>query len=137
MMPLCLRWSRGNPWHNISGHAPTKAISSDQTRMLSVLLPLISAGLFAGSTLAFGQIIELQEDSDMSSDSHFREELGVNALDSHNPIPLHEPTLPPRALRLDNRVKFALSFGVLIGDGFLAIEGEEVKAIEPLGRELL
>jgi hypothetical protein len=46
--------------------------------MLSVLLPLISAGLFAGSTLAFGQIIEVQEDSDMATDSHFREELGVN-----------------------------------------------------------
>jgi len=148
-MPLCLRWSSGNPWHNISGHAPTKAISSDQTRMLSELLPLIAAGLFAGSTLAFGQIIEVQEDSDMATDSHFREELGVNqyttpsieqlfnTLDALKPIPIQELTRPPRALRLDNRVKFALSFGVLIGDGFLAIEGEEVKAIEPLGRELL
>jgi hypothetical protein len=117
--------------------------------MLSELLPLISAGLFAGSTLAFGQIIEVQEDSDMATDSHFREELGVNqyttpsieqlfnTLDSLKPIPIQELTRPPRALRLDNRVKFALSFGVLIGDGFLAIEGEEVKAIEPLGRELL
>jgi hypothetical protein len=117
--------------------------------MLSELLPLISAGLFAGSTLALGQIIEVQEDSDMATDSHFREELGVNqyttpsieqlfnTLDSLKPIPIQELNRPPRALRLDNRVKFALSFGVLIGDGFLAIEGEEVKAIEPLGRELL
>ncbi len=117
--------------------------------MLSELLPLISAGLFASSTLAFGQIIEAQEDSDMATDSHFREELGVNqyttpsieqlfnTLDSLKPIPIQELTRPPRALRLDNRVKFALSFGILIGDGFLAIEGEEVKAIEPLGRELL
>jgi hypothetical protein len=117
--------------------------------MLSELLPLISAGLFAGSTLAFGQIIEAQEDSDMATDSHFREELGVNqyttpsieqlfnTLDSLKPIPIQELTRPPRALRLDNRVKFALSFGILIGDGFLAVEGEEVKAIEPLGRELL
>jgi len=117
--------------------------------MLSELLPLIAAGLFAGSTLAFGQIIEVQEDSDMATDSHFREELGVNqyttpsieqlfnTLDALKPIPIQELTRPPRALRLDNRVKFALSFGVLIGDGFLAIEGEEVKAIEPLGRELL
>ena len=85
----------------------------------------------------------------MATDSHFREELGVNqyttpsieqlfnTLDALKPIPIQELTRPPRALRLDNRVKFALSFGVLIGDGFLAIEGEEVKAIEPLGRELL
>jgi len=117
--------------------------------MLSELLPLISAGLFVGSTLGFGQIIEAQEDSDLGTDSHFREELGVNqyttpsieqlfnTLDALKPIPIQELTRPPRALRLDNRVKFALSFGVLIGDGFLAIEGEEVKAIEPLGRELL
>jgi len=117
--------------------------------MLIELLPLIFAGFLVSSTLAFAQIIEAQEDSDMATDSHFREELGVNqyttpsieqlfkTLDSLKPIPIQELTRAPRALRLDNRVKFALSFGVLIGDGFLAVEGEEVKAIEPLGRELL
>ena len=113
------------------------------------LLPSISASLFVGLTLAFGQIIEAQEDSDLSNDSHFREELGVNqyttpsieqlfnTLDSLKPIPVQALTRPPRPLHLDNRVKFALSFGVLISDGFLAVEGEEFKAIEPLGRELL
>ena len=67
----------------------------------------------------------------MSGDSHFREELGVNqyttpsieqlfnTLDSLKPIPIQELTRPPRALHLDNRVKFALSFGVLIGDEHL------------------
>jgi hypothetical protein len=117
--------------------------------MPNELLPLSSAGLFLVSTLAFSQIIEAQEDSDLSADAHFREELGVNryttpsieqlfkTLDSLKPIPIQELTRPPRAIRLDNRVKFALSFGVLIGDGFLAVEGEEAKAIEPLGRELL
>jgi hypothetical protein len=113
------------------------------------LLPLIAASFLVGWSLARAQSIEVQEDSDMSGDSHFREELGVNqyttpsiehlfdTLDSLKPIPIQELTRPPRALRLDNRVKFALSFGVLIGDGFLAVEGEETKAIEPLGRELL
>jgi hypothetical protein len=113
------------------------------------LLPSMAASFFVGWSLACAQIIEAQEDSDMSTDSHFREELGVNqyttpsiehlfdTLDSLKPIPIQELTRPPRALRLDNRVKFALSFGVLIGDGFLAVEGEETKAIEPLGRELL
>jgi hypothetical protein len=117
--------------------------------MLSQLLPSISASLFVGLTLAFGQMIEAQEDSDLSDDSHFREELGVNqyttpsieqlfnTLDSLKPIPVQALTRPPRSLHLDNRVKFALSFGVLISDGFLAVEGEEIKAIEPLGRELL
>ena len=113
------------------------------------LLPSIATSFFVGWSLACASIIEAQEDSDISGDSHFREELGVNqyttpsiehlfdTLDSLKPIPIQELTRPPRALRLDNRVKFALSFGVLIGDGFLAVEGEETKAIEPLGRELL
>jgi hypothetical protein len=113
------------------------------------LLPSISTSLFVGFTLASAQLLEAQDDADLSTDSHFREELGVNqytapsieqlfnTLDSLKPIPIRELTRPPRPLRLDNRVKFALSFGVLIGDGFLAVEGEETKAIEPLGRELL
>jgi hypothetical protein len=117
--------------------------------MLIEFSPSISATLFIGLTLACAQIGEAQSDSDMSADSHFREELGVNpyttpsieqlfnTLDSLKPIPIQELTRPLRALRLDNRVKFALSFGVLIGDGFLAVEGEEIKAIAPLGRELL
>jgi len=117
--------------------------------MLIEFSPSISAALFIGLTLAFAQIGEAQSDSDMSADSHFREELGVNpyttpsieqlfnTLDALKPIPIQELTRPLRALRLDNRVKFALSFGVLIGDGFLAVEGEEIKAIAPLGRELL
>ena len=117
--------------------------------MLIEFSPSISATLFIGLTLAFAQIGEAQSDSDMSADSHFREELGVNpyttpsieqlfnTLDALKPIPIQALTRPLRALRLDNRVKFALSFGVLIGDGFLAVEGEEIKAIAPLGRELL
>jgi hypothetical protein len=117
--------------------------------MLIALLPSISARCLVGLALGFAQIIEAQEDLDMSSDSHFREELGVNqyttpsieqlfnTLDSLKPIPIQELTRPPRAIHLDNRVKFALSFGVLIGDAFLAVEGEETKAIEPVGREML
>jgi hypothetical protein len=117
--------------------------------MFIEFLPSISTTLLVGLTLGFAQIGEAQSDSDMSTDSHFREELGVNpyttpsieqlfnTLDALKPIPIQELTRPLRALRLDNRVKFALSFGVLIGDGFLAVEGEEIKAIAPLGRELL
>jgi hypothetical protein len=117
--------------------------------MFIEFLPSISTTLFIGLTLVSAQIGEAHDDSDMSTDSHFREELGVNpyttpsieqlfnTLDALKPIPIQELTRPLRALRLDNRVKFALSFGVLIGDGFLAVEGEEIKAIAPLGRELL
>jgi len=90
-----------------------------------------------------------QQEGDLSGDSHFREEQGVNEytapsieklfqmLDSLKPIPTRELTRVPKSIRLDNRIKYALSFGVLIGDGFLAVEEEDTKAIEALGRELL
>jgi hypothetical protein len=117
--------------------------------MLIGLLPSIFAPFIVVFGLAFAGLMEAQEDSDITSDPHYREELGVNqyttppieqlfhALDTLKPIPFQELTRPPRALRLDNRVKFALSFGVLIGDAFLAVEAEQNKPIEPLGRELL
>src|SRR5262249_5418004 len=90
-----------------------------------------------------------QDEGDLYRDSHFREEQGVNQytapsidklfemLDSLRPIPNQELAHPPQPLRLDNRIRYALSFGVLIGDGFLAVEAEDTKAIEPLGRDLL
>jgi hypothetical protein len=89
------------------------------------------------------------QDQDLSKDPHFREELGVNqytapsieslfqTLDSLKPIPFQQLSRTPQTLRINNRVKFALSFGVLIGDGFLAVSAADSKAIEPLGRELL
>jgi hypothetical protein len=105
--------------------------------------------LLAASSLAFPGLTKAQEDSDLSDDSHYQEELGVNqfttpsieklfdTLDALKPIPARDLTRTPQALRLDNRVRFSLSFGVLIGDGFLAVVGEDTKAIAPLGRELL
>lgn len=116
--------------------------------MLKGLLRLIFNLLFALS-LAFPGLTKAQENSDLSDDSHYREELGINqfttpsieklfdTLDSLKPIPARDLTRAPQALRLDNRVRFSLSFGVLIGDGFLAVVGEDAKGIAPLGRELL
>jgi hypothetical protein len=113
------------------------------------LLRSIFASPFFGLALAYTPVMEAQDGSDLATEPHFREELGVNqyttpsieqlfkTLDALKPIPIQELTRPLRAIRIDNRAKFALSFGVLIGDGFLAVEGEEIKAIEPLGRELL
>src|ERR1700742_5015889 len=104
MMPLCLRWSSGNPGHNISGQTPIKAISSIETRMRIELLPSISASLLVGLPVAFAPVLEAQDDSDVSTDSHFREELGVNqyttpsieqlfnTLDLLRPIPIQELT---------------------------------------------
>ena len=76
-------------------------------------------------SLAFPKLTKAQEDSDLSDDSHFREELGINqfttpsieklfdTLDSLKPIPTRDLTRAPQALRLDNRVRFSLSFHAL------------------------
>jgi len=113
------------------------------------LCRLVFANLVFVMPLAALWTAEAQDEEDLYRDSHFREEQGVNdytapsidklfqMLDSLKPIPNQELARPPQPLRLDNRVKYALSFGVLIGDGFLAVEAEDAKAIEPLGRELL
>jgi hypothetical protein len=105
--------------------------------------------IFVNLVLLASFTAKAEEEGDLSDDSHFREEQGINEytapsieklfqmLDSLKPIPTRELTRAPKSIRLDNRIKYALSFGVLIGDGFLAVEEEDTKAIEALGRELL
>ena len=89
------------------------------------------------------------DDDDLSKDQDYREELGVNeftapsieklfnTLDSLKPIPINALVRPVTELNTAERSKYALSFGVLIGDGFLDVEGEQSKDIESLGRELI
>ena len=86
---------------------------------------------------------------DLSKDQDYREELGVNeftapsieklfsTLDSLKPIPVNALVRPVTELNTAERSKYALSFGVLIGDGFLDVEAEQNKDIESLGRELI
>ena len=86
---------------------------------------------------------------DLSKDQDYREELGVNeftapsieklfsTLDSLKPIPVNSLTRPITELNTSERSKYALSFGVLIADGFLDVEAEQNKDIESLGRELI
>jgi hypothetical protein len=86
---------------------------------------------------------------DLSKDQDYREELGVNEftapsieklfgiLDSLKPIPVNPLSRPITELNTAERSKYALSFGVLIGDGFLDVEAEQNKDIESLGRELI
>ena len=118
--------------------------------MLTGLPRLVFVNLvFVVISFAVAMTAKAQDADDLYEDSHFREEQGVNEytapsieklfemLDSLRPIPDQELTRTPQPLRLDNRVKYALSFGTLIGDGFLAVEEQDTKAIEPLGRELL
>jgi hypothetical protein len=90
-----------------------------------------------------------KESDDLSKDQDYREELGVNeftapsieklfnTLDSLKPIPINALVRPVTELNTAERSKYALSFGVLIGDGFLDVEAEQNKDIESLGRELI
>jgi hypothetical protein len=90
-----------------------------------------------------------KESDDLSKDQDYREELGVNeftapsieklfnTLDSLKPIPINALVRPVTELNTAERSKYALSFGVLIGDGFLDVEAEQNKNIESLGRELI
>jgi hypothetical protein len=128
---------------------PQSRYNAVNTGMRIGSLPSITAGLVVVCTLVSTELARAQDDSDLTSDEHFREELGVNqyttpsieqlfnTLNALKPIPFQALIRPPRPVHFDNRVQFALSFGILIGDAFLAVEAEESKAIEPIGRELL
>ena len=108
-------------------------------------LILACAPLIATTVTLFAQ----KASDDLSNDQDYREELGVNeftapsieklfnTLDSLKPIPINALVRPVAELNTAERSKYALSFGVLIGDGFLDVEGEQNKDIEPLGRELI
>jgi hypothetical protein len=100
--------------------------------------------------IIFAATINAQNTTDdLSKDQDYREELGVNeftapsieklfsTLDSLKPIPVNALVRPVTELNTAERSKYALSFGVLIGDGFLDVEAEQNKDIESLGRELI
>ena len=110
--------------------------------MLIGLSRLVFVNLvFAVISFAVAGTLKAQDAGDLYEDSHFREEQGVNEytapsieklfemLDSLKPIPDQELTRTQQPMRFDNRVKYALSFGVLIGDGFLAVEEEDTRRL--------
>src|SRR5215472_14429463 len=84
------------------------------------------------------------ETSSLREDRDYREELGVNRfttpsieelfeiLDSLKPIPFQQLQEPVTELNTDDRTRYALAFGVLIGDGFLDVESEDSKYMEAL-----
>jgi hypothetical protein len=104
----------------------------------------------SGALVVFAATLNAQSDSnDLLKDQDYREELGVNeftapsieklftTLDSLKPIPVNALVRPITELNTSERSKYALSFGILIGDGFLDVEAQQNKDIESLGRELL
>jgi hypothetical protein len=86
---------------------------------------------------------------DLSKDPDYREELGVNeftappiekvfeTLDALKPIPFDAVTRPIYELNTNDRSRYALAFGVLIGNGFLAVVAERDQDLPAVGRELI
>lgn len=118
-----------------------------RSRPSRALIIIACAPLIATTVTLHAQ--KASDDDDLSKDQDYREELGVNeftapsieklfsTLDSLKPIPINALVRPVTELNTAERSKYALSFGALIGDGFLDVEGEQNKDIESLGRELI
>ncbi|MEM9280678.1 MAG: hypothetical protein AAGA96_02535 [Verrucomicrobiota bacterium] len=104
----------------------------------------------AALALLIGTPIFAQEIPDeLLEDEHVREEFGVNKftapsirkifedLQTLRPLPYDElkrmsPETPPR-----DRTQLALKVGLLLADGFFAVEAEQYYDLEPVGRSLL
>jgi hypothetical protein len=110
----------------------------------AVTWSVIGGAIFAGT---FGFASNVKED--LSKDPDYREELGINqftapsidkvfaSLDALKPIPFDAVTRPVSELTTNDRSRYALAFGVLIGDGFLDVEAERGQDLPALGRELI
>ncbi len=109
--------------------------------------------IFFGLTclLILGQspLVAQEIPEDLLDDEHVREEFGVNKftapsigkifedLQSLRPLPYEElRRLIPEKTPTD-RTKLALAVGLLLADGFFAVEAEQFGELEPVGRSLL
>lgn len=112
-------------------------------RILVVFLGLV----LIGSTLS-GQE-EIQIPDELLEDEHVREEFGVNKfttpsirkifedLQTLRPLPYDELKRPMPEKTPTDRTKLALTVGLLLADGFFAVEAEQFFDLEPVGRSLL
>lgn len=113
-------------------------------RCSAVIWSVVGAAVFSGT---FGFASKPKED--LSKDPDYREELGLNeftapsiekifaSLDALKPIPFDAVTRPVTELNTNDRSKYALAFGVLIGNGFLDVAAESDQDLPVLGRELI
>lgn len=116
------------------------------TRPFLSILILILVG-FAPVWSLTAQQPEIPDD--LLEDEHFREEFGVNQFttpsirkifdDLHalRPLPYDELKRPVPEKTPRSRPKLALTVGLLLADGFFAVEAEQFFDLEPVGRALL
>lgn len=86
---------------------------------------------------------------ELLEDEHVREEMGVNQFTTPSirkvfddlrklrPLPYDELKRPLPEEPGQDRTKLALTMGVLLADGFFAVEAEQFFDLEPIGRSLL
>ncbi len=86
---------------------------------------------------------------ELLEDDHLREEMGVNEFTAPSirkifddlrklrPLPYDELKRPLPEQPPQDRTKLALVMGVLLADGFFAVEAEQFFDLEPIGRSLL
>jgi len=86
---------------------------------------------------------------ELLEDEHLREEMGVNEFTAPSirkifddlrrlrPLPYDELKRPLAEQPPQDRTKLALTMGVLLADGFFAVEAEQFFDLEPIGRSLL
>ncbi|QQL45722.1 hypothetical protein [Sulfuriroseicoccus oceanibius] len=111
---------------------------------------VVCAGLLAGLMTAGAHAQDAEYSTDeMLEDDHFREEFGINDfttpsiklifddLGNLGPIPYGDLKRDARDKVSRDRVAVALNLGTLIADGFLIVQAERLKDIEPVGKAIL
>jgi hypothetical protein len=120
---------------------------------------LFTRSILLFSLLAFAAMplgVQGQQEEDeneipeeLLDDEHLREELGVNKFTTPSigrifedlrklrPLPYDELKRPLPEQPPQDRTKLALSMGVLMANGFFAVEAEQFFDLEPVGRSLL
>jgi len=101
-------------------------------------------------TISFTSISYAQEvPEDLIGDEHVREEFGISKFTTPSIKNLFEKmedlgTLPYDKLKRDykavssrDRVVLALNLGILISDGFLVVQSEQVRELQTVGKEVL
>lgn len=115
------------------------------------MAPRLAAFLFlvATSSLLAQTGDEMEEGFTEGSETHMREELGVNDtttppiqkllmdLDNFQPIPMKLVEANDLDATFPNRFQTALHFGSLVADGFVIVINERAQGIQDLGRALL
>lgn len=118
-------------------------MSFSKPALLIILLALLPAGV------PFTSLHAQEIPEELLEDEHLREEMGVNEfttpsirkifddLKRMRPLPYDELKRPLPEQTPQDRTRLALIVGLLLADGFFAVEAEQFFDLEPIGRVLL